>query len=113
MTSAADWNFFSNHAHVLVCLAGNPQARLRDIAAWVGITERTALRLITELNEAGVINRTKEGRRNRYHIDTSVHLRHPVEAHCTVDDLLKAIIRDEDSQVFRDDSPVSHTGERS
>lgn len=88
----ADWHFFSNYAHVLVCLAENPHARLRDVAERVGITERTALRLITQLDEAGILKRVKEGRRNSYVIDTSEHLRHPIEAHCTVGELLATIL---------------------
>ena len=79
MTSEAmgEWTFFSNYAHVLVCLAENPQARLRDVADRVGITERTAVRLITQLDEADILKRVKDGRRNSYVIDTSRNLRHP------------------------------------
>ncbi|MEO0998062.1 MAG: winged helix-turn-helix transcriptional regulator [Pseudomonadota bacterium] len=87
-----DWTFFSNYAHVLVCLAENPRARLREVAERVGVTERTALRLITHLDEAGILKREKEGRRNSYLIDTSEHLRHPLEAHCTVGEMLGLII---------------------
>lgn len=87
-----DWTFFSNYAHVLVCLAGNPEARLREVAERVGITERTAFRLITHLDDAGILKRVKHGRRNSYYIDTSVHLRHPLEAHCTVGEMLEMIL---------------------
>ena len=87
-----DWNFFSNYAHVLLCLAENPDARLRDVAERVGITERTALRVVTHLEEAGILTRSKVGRRNSYVIDPDKRLRHPIEAHCTVGDLLATIL---------------------
>lgn len=87
-----DWTFLSNYGHVLVCLAENPGVRLRDIADRVGITERTAQRLITQLDEAGILTRVKLGRRNSYYIDTSAHLRHPIEEHCTVGELLKLVL---------------------
>lgn len=89
----SDWTFFSNYAHVLVCLAENPRARLREVAERVGVTERTALRLITHLDEAGILKREKEGRRNSYLINVSEHLRHPLEAHCTVGELLRLILK--------------------
>lgn len=90
--SCAGWNVFSNYAHVLVCLAENSDARLRDVADRVGITERTALRLITELEEAKILRRAKEGRRNSYFINSHAHLRHPLESHCTVGELLATIL---------------------
>jgi len=86
------WTFLSNYAHVLICLAGNPDARLRDVANKVGITERTAFRLIDELEEAGILERAKEGRRNHYVINMDAHLRHAIEEHCTVGELLETIL---------------------
>lgn len=88
-----NWTFLSNYAHVLVCLADNPDARLRDVADKVGITERTAFRLIGELEEAGILERAKEGRRNHYVINTEAHLRHSIEERCTVGELLETILR--------------------
>ena len=88
------WTFFSNYAHVLVCLAENPHIRLREIAERVGITERTAFRLVGELEEAGVIERDKEGRRNHYTINNDAHLRHSIEEHCTVGELLETILHE-------------------
>ena len=87
-----NWTFLSNYAHVLICLAANPDARLRDVADRVGITERTAFRLIAELEEAGILERAKEGRRNHYNINTQAHLRHAIEEHCTVGELLETIL---------------------
>jgi len=85
------WNFLNNHAHVLICLAENPRARVRDVASSIGITERAAMRIVGHLAEAGVITRRKEGRRNRYLIHRGQHLRHPLEAHCTVGSLLSMV----------------------
>ena len=87
-----DWTFLSNYAHVLVCLAENPEARLRDVAERVGITERSAQRLITHLVEASILTRVRQGRRNSYYIDTNAHLRHPIEERCTVGELLKLVL---------------------
>jgi hypothetical protein len=89
---APDWTFLSNYAHVLVCLAENPEARLRDVAERVGITERSTQRLITHLDEAGILAREKHGRRNSYYINTNAHLRHPIEESCTVGELLKVVL---------------------
>jgi len=89
---STEWNFFSNYAHVLVCLAENSDARLRDVAERVGITERTSMRLVTQLEEAGILTRMKTGRRNSYVIDPNKRLRHPIEAHRTVGDLLATIL---------------------
>ncbi len=94
--TGADWTFLSSHAHVLVCLAENPQAKLRDVAERVGLTERTVLRLITQLDEAGFLKRSRRGRRNHYEIATLEPLLHPLEAHCTVDRLLRAVLEAED-----------------
>jgi DNA-binding IclR family transcriptional regulator len=88
-----NWTFLSNYAHVLICLADNPDARLRDVADKVGITERTAFRLIGELEEAGILERAKEGRRNHYIINTNAHLRHAIEEHCTVGELLETVLQ--------------------
>ncbi|WP_428387329.1 helix-turn-helix transcriptional regulator [Mucisphaera sp.] len=85
------WTFLSNHAHVLVCLAEDPQARLRDLAQRVNITERAVQNIIVDLETAGVIQRFKQGRRNHYTLKTNQPLRHPVEAHRTIADLLNAL----------------------
>lgn len=82
------WTFFTNHGHVLVCLAADPTIRTRDIAAQVGITERAAQGIISDLVDAGFVTRTKEGRRNRYEVHPDRPLRHPLEAEHTVGELL-------------------------
>jgi DNA-binding MarR family transcriptional regulator len=90
--SKPTWTFLSNHAHVLVCLARDPHTRLRDVAEQVGITERAVFKIVTELETAEVITRIREGRRNRYELDPSARLRHPVEARCTVGSLLGMLL---------------------
>jgi predicted transcriptional regulator len=77
-TAPATWVFLSNHAHVLLCVARDPEARARDIAERVGITERAAQRILSDLIGEGYVSRTKVGRRNRYAVDRRGHLRHPV-----------------------------------
>lgn len=85
------WTFLSNHAHVLLCLAGDPEIRLREIAVAVGITERAVNRIISELEEAEYISKDKVGRRNQYRIVTDKPLRHPLEAHSTIKILLDIV----------------------
>ena len=70
------WSFLTNYAHVLLCLAAESRARTKDIAVRVGITERAVQRIIAELEEAGYITRSRDGRRNRYSLDPSRPLRH-------------------------------------
>ena len=86
-----DWTFLSNHAHVLICLYRDPTIRLRDLAFNVGITERAVISIIEDLETVGIIVRTKEGRRNKYKIHESISLRHPLESHKTIGDLLKLL----------------------
>ena len=73
----ADWGFLTNHAPVLVCIAHDPGARLRDIAASLDITERTAHGIVTDLTEAGYVVKQKDGRRNRYQIQAHLPLPEP------------------------------------
>ena len=86
------WTFFSNHAHVLVSLARDPTARIRDIADQVGITERAVQTIVNHLEEADILVKKREGRRNRYEIQMNVPLRHPLEEHKTVGNLIKMVL---------------------
>jgi DNA-binding MarR family transcriptional regulator len=70
----ASWSFLTNHARVLLCIAHDPAARLRDVAASLGITERSAHGIVTDLAEAGYLVKQKEGRRNRYQIQAHLPL---------------------------------------
>ena len=85
----SDWTLFSNHGHVLVCLARDNKARLRSVADDVGITERAVQKIVGELQEAGFITISKHGRCNRYDINTRKALRHTLEDRCTVGRLLQ------------------------
>jgi len=83
-----DWDFLTNHAHVLLCLRRDPTSRIRDVAAAVGITERAAQRIVAELEEDGYLTRERDGRRNRYVLHQGRNLRHPLDASHTVDELM-------------------------
>lgn len=91
-TVGGNWTFLSNHTHVLVCLATDDAVTLRDVATRVGLTERGVQRIVAELELAGVLQRHREGRRNVYRIDTATPLRHPLEAHCRIGDLLQLVV---------------------
>lgn len=83
------WHFVTNHGHVLSHLAHEPESRLRDVAAVVGITERTAAQIVDQLEHAGYLTRSRTGRRNSYTVHTDVPLRHPAHQHRTVGDLIQ------------------------
>lgn len=87
----APWTFLTNHSHVLICLWRSPDARLRDVAERVGITERAVQAIVADLADAGVLTRTKEGRRNRYEIHEDAPLRHPVESAHRIGELLHLV----------------------
>jgi len=88
----AQWTFLSNHTHVLVCLAADAEQTLRDVASKVGITERAVQRIVAELEAAGALTRERDGRRNRYRLDTSLPLRHPLEKHRSIGDVLALVL---------------------
>jgi DNA-binding MarR family transcriptional regulator len=88
---APGWTFLSNHTHVLVCLAANGELTLREVAAHVGVTERAVQRIVADLEQAGVLERERDGRRNVYRIHAAAPLRHPLEAHCRIGDLLALV----------------------
>lgn len=87
-----EWTFLSNYGHVLVSLARNPDARMRDMADAVGITERAVQQIVAELIEQGHLRKVKVGRRNRYQVVRSSHLRHELESHVTVGDFLGLLV---------------------
>ncbi|MDA9317419.1 ArsR family transcriptional regulator [Puniceicoccaceae bacterium] len=95
------WNFFSNHAHVLFYLKAHPDEPLRKVALAVGITERAVQHIVAALEEAGCLKRIKIGRKNQYTFDGSMPLRHSLEGHRTLDDLLNFVeVRDRGSDVI-------------
>ncbi|NBW73999.1 MAG: MarR family transcriptional regulator [Microbacteriaceae bacterium] len=83
------WTFLSNHGHVLVYLNRNPDARVKEIALEIGITERSTQTILHELEEAGYIIKTKEGRRNHYRVDPEGKFRHPSEKSKSIGQLLE------------------------
>ncbi|SFW85341.1 helix-turn-helix transcriptional regulator [Amycolatopsis australiensis] len=89
----ASWTFLSNHAHVLLCLAENPDHKLHDIAERVGITERGVQLILADLIDGGYVERERVGRRNHYTLHPEGRLRHPLEAHHRVADLIAAFGR--------------------
>lgn len=89
--SSARWTFLTNHAHVLIALHARPDLVLREVAVEVGITERAVQRIVQDLEEEGFIRREKVGRKNHYEVLADQALRHPIEAHRNIGDLLKLI----------------------
>ena len=88
---AGSWTFLTNHAHVLFCIVQDPEVRLRDVAARVGITERAVQRIVTDLEGEGYLVVSKEGRRNRYEVRLDLPLRHPIERHRSVQALIQLV----------------------
>ncbi|MEY4025068.1 MAG: hypothetical protein RL438_581 [Actinomycetota bacterium] len=91
--SAQNWTFLSNHAHVLVCVAKNPDMRLSEVAELVGVRERTVHRIVHELIDAGYISVTKVGRNNVYAVDLDKPLRHPLEAEHNIQAIVAPLLR--------------------
>lgn len=90
-TEMERWTFLTNHAHVLLCVAQDPEIRLRDVADKVGITERAAQRIVADLESEGYITTERVGRRNRYLVHSELPLRHPLEEHQSIGVLLKLL----------------------
>ena len=87
-----EWSFLTNHARVLVCIAHDPGVRLRDIAAALSITERTAYGIVTDLTAAGYVVKDKNGRRNRYQIQVHLPLRETVSRERTIGEVLELLV---------------------
>jgi DNA-binding MarR family transcriptional regulator len=98
--TAPNWSLVTNHGHVLACIAADPDARLRDIAASVGITERTAFEIVGELERAGYLTRTRIGRRNRYEVNGNRKVRTPRVPAVTIAQLLGLLLQTVDQQPF-------------
>jgi predicted transcriptional regulator len=95
----ADWSFLTNHARVLLCIAHDPGVRLRDIAARVGVTERTAYGIVTDLTEAGYVVKHKDGRRNRYQIQARLPLPEPGSRERTIGEILALLTGADDEAI--------------
>ncbi len=85
------WTFLTNHGHVLICVATDPDARISDVADRVGIGVRAAQGILNDLVEAGYVTRTRQGRRNRYGVNPDLRLRHPLEAEHRIGELLATL----------------------
>ena len=90
------WSFLTNHGRILLCVAHDPGVRLRDIAASLNITERSAFGILADLAAAGYVVKEKDGRRNRYHIQAHLPLPEPVGRESTVGEVL-ALLADTDA----------------
>ena len=88
------WRFVTNHTQVLLCIAREPDVRLRDVAEMVGITERAIQRIVADLVEAGFVQRQRVGRRSRYVINRDVEMRHPAQAGHDIGELLALLALD-------------------
>ncbi len=91
MSEKPNWTFFTNHAHVMIYLSQHPDQPLREVALAVGITERAVQRIISDLEEAGYLEREKVGRQNVYKLITKHPLRHQLEGHRTIGDVIEAL----------------------
>jgi DNA-binding transcriptional ArsR family regulator len=86
------WGFLTTHARVLVCIARDPGVRLRDIAAQLDITERTASSIVTDLTEAGYVVKEKDGRRNRYQVEAHLPLPDATPREAAIGDILAVLV---------------------
>jgi DNA-binding IclR family transcriptional regulator len=86
------WSFLTNHARVLLCIAHDPGVRLRDIASTLDITERSAYGIVTDLAEAGYVVKEKDGRRNRYEIQSHLPLRESISQERTIGEVLGLLV---------------------
>lgn len=89
--AARGWTFLTNHAHVLLCLAADEPLTARELGARVGITERAIQVILADLTRDGYLTKTKQGRCNAYKVNRRGRLRHPLEAHHTIGDLIDSL----------------------
>ena len=90
--AVASWSFLTNHARVLLAIAGDPDARLRDLAEVLGVTERTVFGIVNDLVAAGYVVKERAGRRNRYHIQEHVPLRTDIGRERTIGEVLDLLV---------------------
>jgi len=87
-----DWSFLTNHARAILFIADQPDARLRDLAEAIKVTERTAYGVVADLTEAGYVVKERDGRRNRYHIQDHLPLRDSIIRERTIGELLDLLV---------------------
>ncbi|WP_269522820.1 helix-turn-helix transcriptional regulator [Coraliomargarita parva] len=91
MPATHSWDFFTNHAQVFFYLSRDPEQPLRTVALDIGITERAVQRIVADLEEAGYLSRERVGRRNRYRIHPERKLRHPLQSHCSIGQVMQVV----------------------
>lgn len=106
----ATWSFFTNHARVLICISRDPGLRLRDMAAALSITERSAYGIVSDLVEAGYVVKEKDGRRNRYRVQSQLPMPEPVTQERTIGEVLRVLV-DVDAGGRRR-TPIKKSGSR-
>ena len=94
--SGRPWRFLTNHTQVLLCISPDPDARLRDVAELIGITERAVQRIVADLVESGYVKRERVGRRNTYTIERDAPMRHPAQVAYEIGELLDLLAPDHD-----------------
>jgi predicted transcriptional regulator len=92
------WRFLSNHTQVLLCIQRDPNARFRDMAEVVGITERAAQRIVSDLIESGYVESERVGRRNRYRVNTDTAMRHPAQEGHDIGEILRLLKLEDDER---------------
>jgi DNA-binding transcriptional ArsR family regulator len=102
-----DWSFLTNHARALLYIAHDPDARLRDMAVALGVTERTVYGIVADLTDAGYVVKEKEGRRNRYQIQTHLPLPDPITGKRTIGEVLDLLV-----DAKRQEAPSRRAGDR-
>ena len=91
-TNNTGWTFFTNYGHVLIFISEHGDATLREVSERVGITERATHRIVADLEQAGFITKRRVGRRNFYEVNADLPLRHPLEEHCSVKQIIDTVI---------------------
>lgn len=92
MNAMGEWSFLTNHSRALLFIAHDPEARLRDLATALDVTERTAYGIVADLTDAGYLVKEKDGRRNRYHIQDHLTLRDRISRERTIGELLDLLV---------------------
>jgi len=99
-----EWTFLSNHSHVLLVIARDPEIRMREVAERVGITERAVQRIVAELVAGGYLERERTGRRNHYRVHSQLPLRHAIEKHRNISHLLALVLSEEELKALSSSS---------
>jgi DNA-binding transcriptional ArsR family regulator len=105
-----EWNFFTNHARVLICIARDPGVRLRDLAVALSVTERSAYGIVADLVEAGYVVKDKDGRRNRYRVEGQLPLPESIGRERTVGEVLGLLVDADGRRRLKQPTKERHAG---